>query len=223
MSILTGRIVSLLIGYVFGLFQTGYIYGKVMERLDIRNYGSGNAGSTNVLRVLGKKAAFTVLLGDVFKAVFAMLLCSWMFRETGNASLFAMYAALGVTIGHDFPFYLGFKGGKGIASMAGIMSVMDLRMTLVCFILFVSIVFFTRYVSLGSILVSMTFCAMNAYFCIQGTYQAERASYPEIIGIAVFLTILAVWQHRANIGRLIAGNENKIGSKAAKDQKTDPQ
>ena len=76
MSILTGRIVSLLIGYVFGLFQTGYIYGKVMERLDIRNYGSGNAGSTNVLRVLGKKAAFIVLLGDVFKAVFAMLICS---------------------------------------------------------------------------------------------------------------------------------------------------
>ena len=123
------RVISLLIGYVFGLLQSGYLYGKFVKNTDIRQHGSGNAGSTNILRVFGVKSALIVFLGDFFKAVVAMFIARKLFGGTGNGDLYAMYAGLGVTLGHDFPFYMNFKGGKGIASMAGILTAMDLRIT----------------------------------------------------------------------------------------------
>ena len=121
------------IGYLFGLLQSGYLYGK-SRQMDIRQYGSGNAGSTNVLRVMGKKAALIVFLGDFFKAVAAMGLVRVLFAGNGGPDMLALYAGLGVTLGHNFPFYLHFKGGKGIACMAGIMTAMDVRITLTCLV-----------------------------------------------------------------------------------------
>ena len=119
------RLICIVIGYIFGLIQSGYLYGKA-NHMDIRQYGSGNAGSTNVLRVMGKKAGAIVFLGDFFKAVFAMAVCRLLFKGNADVDLLALYAGLGVTLGHNFPFYLKFKGGKGIACMAGIMTAMDL-------------------------------------------------------------------------------------------------
>ena len=137
------RILCLLTGYVFGLFQTGYLYGK-MHHIDIRQYGSGNSGTTNALRVMGKKAGLLVFMGDFLKTVFACLLVRLVMREAPSVDLYVLYAGLGVVLGHNFPFYLHFKGGKGIASMAGILVSMDWRVTLVCASLFLGAVILTR-------------------------------------------------------------------------------
>ena len=118
------RILCLLTGYVFGLFQTGYLYGK-MHHIDIRQYGSGNSGTTNALRVMGKKAGLLVFMGDFLKTVFACLLVRLVMKGDPSVDLYVLYAGLGVVLGHNFPFYLHFKGGKGIASMAGILVSMD--------------------------------------------------------------------------------------------------
>ena len=204
------RVISLLIGYVFGLRQSGYLYGKFVKNTDIRQHGSGNAGSTNILRVFGVKSALIVFLGDFFKAVVAMFIARKLFGGTGNGDLYAMYAGLGVTLGHDFPFYMNFKGGKGIASMAGILTAMDLRITAVCLLIFVAVVYLTRFVSLGSILVSIAFGVMNIYFCWKGYYNVLPGNCPEVYAITLFLTGLAIQRHHANIGRLLSGTENKI-------------
>ena len=204
------RVISLLIGYVFGLLQSGYLYGKFVKNTDIRQHGSGNAGSTIILRVFGVKSALIVFLGDFFKAVVAMFIARKLFGGTGNGDLYAMYAGLGVTLGHDFPFYMNFKGGKGIASMAGILTAMDLRITAVCLLIFVAVVYLTRFVSLGSILVSIAFGVMNIYFCWKGYYNVLPGNCPEVYAITLFLTGLAIQRHHANIGRLLSGTENKI-------------
>lgn len=203
------RIAALVIGYLFGLFQTGYLYG-MHNHIDIRKYGSGNAGTTNALRVMGKKAGLIVLLGDAMKAVLAVCLVRYIFRANPNADLFALLAGLGATLGHNFPFYLNFKGGKGIACMAGIIIAFDWRLFIIELVLFVGVVFLTRYVSLGSILVSISFCALISYFAWKGSYILEPKRLTEFILVAVILMLMALERHHANIGRLLSGTENKL-------------
>lgn len=209
------RLICLGIGYAFGLIQSGYLYGR-SKGLDIRQYGSGNAGSTNVLRVMGAKAGAAVFLGDFFKAVFAMGAAQFLFGHgdgAANSTLWAMYAGVGVTLGHNFPFYLHFRGGKGIACLAGILSTMDLRIMVSCMLVFGLAVGITRYVSLGSILVSLVFLAELIFFGSQGSYQVTEACFPEFCILGAFLTFMAIWRHRANIKRLLSGTENKLGAK----------
>ena len=203
------RIVCLAIGYVCGLFQTGYLYGR-WNHIDIRQYGSGNSGTTNALRVLGKKAGLIVFLGDFFKTVLGCLLARLLFAGSPNVDMYALYAGLGVVLGHNFPCYLGFKGGKGIASMAGILCSMDWRVTVVCALLFLGAVILTRYVSLGSILVVVTFFIQIVLYGLCGDYTVAESSLPEFFGVAGFLMVMAVWRHRANIKRLLSGTENKL-------------
>jgi len=206
------RIVCVVVGYVFGLLQSGYLYGRT-KNMDIRQYGSGNAGSTNVLRVMGKKAGLIVFCGDFFKAVLAMCLARALFKGNPSLDLLALYAGFGVTLGHNFPFYLGFKGGKGIASMAGIMTAMYYRITLTCLVIFAIVVGLTRYVSLGSILISIAFFAELVIFGKMGSYALAPAAMPEFFVLAGVLMCMAVWRHRANIKRLLSGTENKVGAK----------
>ena len=115
------RILCVLIGYICGLFQTSYLYGKV-HGIDIRNYGSGNAGTTNALRTLGAKAGAITLLGDCFKCVAAVVVVHMIYGKTHTdmMPLLSMYAGMGVVLGHNYPFYLKFKGGKGIAATSGV-------------------------------------------------------------------------------------------------------
>ena len=209
------RLICLGIGYAFGLIQSGYLYGR-SKGLDIRQYGSGNAGSTNVLRVMGAKAGAAVFLGDFFKAVFAMGAAQFLFGHgdgAANSALWAMSAGVGVTLGHNFPFYLHFRGGKGIACLAGILSTMDLRIMVSCMLVFGLAVGITRYVSLGSILVSLVFLAELIFFGSQGSHQVTEACFPEFCILGAFLTFMAIWRHRANIKRLLSGTENKLGAK----------
>ena len=211
-----GRVICLVMGYVFGLFQTGYLYGK-LNHIDIRNYGSGNSGTTNALRVMGKKAGLVVFAGDFLKTVFACLAARIIFKGSPDTDLYVLYAGLGVVLGHNFPCYLNFKGGKGIASMAGILVSMDWRVTLVCAALFLGAVIITRYVSLGSILVVISFFIQILVYGAHGTFTVSADHLMEFYVVAFVLMAMAIWRHKTNIKRLLSGTENKLwGGKKTK-------
>ena len=210
------RLLSLALGYCFGLFQTAYIIGKI-KGIDLRKEGSGNLGSTNVLRVLGKKAGIICLIGDIMKTILACLVAHTIFvggpLYQRSSLLYMIYAGFGAVLGHDYPFYLHFKGGKGIAAMAGLIIILDGRIAIVLTIIFFAIVIRTRYVSLGSITVMALFLVMWIIFNqlgLVGLSSDLRLESYLMVAVAVSLSFI---QHRANIGRLINGTENKIGSK----------
>ncbi len=207
------RIICLVMGYCFGLCQTGYFYGK-MHQMDIRNYGSGNSGSTNVLRVMGVKAGLIVFIGDCSKMILACLLTRHLFREQPDLIyLYLLYTGFGVILGHNFPFFMEFKGGKGIAASAGLLAATDWRVMLVCLVVFASVVAVTRYVSLGSILVMLIFMAWMIFFGYKGDYGIRDGSLPEFSAMALVIGGMGIWRHRSNIKRLLTGTENKIGAK----------
>lgn len=204
------RVICLAIGYLFGLFQTGYIYGK-LHHFDIRKHGSGNAGTTNALRTMGVKAGAITLIGDCFKCVFAVLFVRAIFAsKTDMLPLLSMYAAFGAVLGHNYPFYMNFKGGKGIAVTAGIIIITDLRLTAVCLLAFILIVGLTRYVSLGSLVVSVLFLIGLIIKGQMGLFYVSHAYLMEMYVIGVLFVISAFVRHKDNIGRLLNGTENKI-------------
>ena len=202
------RLVCILIGYLFGLIQTGYICGK-MKKLGIRQHGSGNAGTTNALRTLGWKAGAITFIGDCFKCVVAVMIVRVIFAQYTNINLLAIYTGLGAVLGHNFPFYLNFKGGKGIASTAGMILAMNPAMFLIVAVVFVLIVWITQYVSLGSIVIIILFVVQVVVYGQTGGWHLERAQLYEFYGIAILLAVLAIWRHFPNIRRLIKGTENK--------------
>lgn len=148
------RLICIIIGYVFGLFQTAFIYGK-MHGIDIREHGSGNAGTTNTLRVLGTKAGLIVLAGDIIKCILAIVISGAIFDAShpDEIYLLKLYAAAGAILGHNFPFYLKFKGGKGIAATAGLILAFHPAFIPMGVVLFFGAFLITHYVSLGSLLV----------------------------------------------------------------------
>lgn len=210
------RIWLLIIGYFIGNIETGYIFGK-LNKMDIRNYGSGNAGATNTLRVLGAKAGLVVFLGDFCKSLIPCLVVRFIFRDNISLSyVYMIYIGLGVVLGHNFPFYLGFKGGKGVASTAGIILALDIRIALVCLIIFIITVAITRYVSLGSIFVMIILIGMS-HFLVRFSYGfGDGRSSMEFRLLTAAIGVLSIFMHRANIKRLLSGTENKIGKKVEK-------
>lgn len=204
------RVVCLLIGYCFGIFQTAFIYGKI-HGIDIREKGSGNSGTTNALRVLGKKAGIIVFLGDALKAVFAMALVHFLFTDSypEMGALLRMYAGAGVVLGHNFPFYMGFKGGKGIAATGGISLGMAWQCMIAVAVTFFSIFFATHYVSLGSLCMYVVFVIALAVMGQMGCFGMTQACLTEMYIIALLLMIMAFVRHRGNIERLVHGNERK--------------
>ena len=210
------RILLLIIGYFIGNIETGYIFGKI-HKMDIRNYGSGNAGATNTLRVLGAKAGLVVFLGDFCKSLIPCLVVRFIFRDNVSLSyIYMLYIGLGVVLGHNFPFYLGFKGGKGVASTAGIIMALDIRIAVVCLIVFIITVAITRYVSLGSIFVMIILIGMSHFFVKFSYGFGEGASPVEFRILTAAIGLLSIFMHRANIKRLLGGTENKIGKKVEK-------
>lgn len=207
------RILLLIIGYFIGNIETGYIFGK-LNKMDIRNYGSGNAGATNTLRVLGPKAGLIVFFGDFCKSLIPCLVVRYIFRDNVSLSyVYMLYIGLGVVLGHNFPFYLGFKGGKGVASTAGIIMALDYRIAFVCLAIFILIVAITRYVSIASIVVMIIFIGMS-HMLVKTNYGFTDGSSPmEFRLLIVIIGFLSIFMHRANIKRLLNGTENKIGKK----------
>ena len=206
------RVICIAVGYAFGLFQTGYIYGK-MHNIDIRTQGSGNAGTTNALRTMGWKAGFTTFLGDLLKCALAVLCVRLIYgaKMPEMLPVFSMYAGMGAVLGHNFPFYLKFKGGKGIAATAGlILSTTNLKITLICYIAFLLTVAITKYVSVGSMVILTSYLICVIVYGTMGGYQVTGTNLWEIYGIAIFLVVLGIYRHKANIQRLLSGTENKL-------------
>ena len=205
------RLICLLIGYAFGLFQTAYFIGK-KHGIDIRQYGSGNSGTTNALRVLGTKVGLMVFAGDCLKCILAVCLVRILFSTScaDHIYLLCLYAGAGAILGHNYPFYMNFKGGKGIAATAGLVLSFHPYFVIVGVLLFFGIFFTTHYVSLGSLtvytamLIELVICGQLGVF--PGMSQARLIEMYVLFGA---LTILAFWKHRENIKRLIHGNERK--------------
>ncbi|MCL2841653.1 MAG: glycerol-3-phosphate 1-O-acyltransferase PlsY [Defluviitaleaceae bacterium] len=198
------RIISLLIGYVLGMIQTGYFVGKLYG-IDIRQHGSKNAGMTNVNRILGISPAAVVFVVDILKAVTAFIIATLIFN--GGGSFFpsdyvipGLYAGLGAILGHDFPAYMRFKGGKGISCTLGILLMIDWRAALISYIIGFILVLIFRYISLSSLV--MTAIAPVLFFFFGHSM--------EVVGITAALGALAWFLHRANIQRLFTGTENKF-------------
>lgn len=208
------RLLLFVIGYCLGLIQTGYIYGR-LHGIDIRSAGSGNSGATNSLRVLGKKAGLIVFVVDLCKSFLPCVAVKMIFKDTQPemTSVYMMYMAIGVILGHNYPFYLNFRGGKGISSTAGFILAFDLRITAICLAAFICVVYITRYVSLGSLVV-VTLCFLfGVIFGFAGLLPVGAAHMTEFLILLAVVMILAYWRHRANIVRLIHGTENKVGAK----------
>ena len=191
------RLICLAIGYVCGLFQTGYIVGE-MSHVDIRKKGSGNAGTTNALRVLGWKAGILTFAGDVIKCIVAFLVVFFMYRGSDCRPLLTLYAGAGVTLGHNFPFYMNFKGGKGIAVMAGLVvvnsfwhlpvSLLLIPVTLACFLVPVIV---TRYISVGSLAAYTVFLIEMILMGQTGWFDMREAYCYELYVILGLMTALA--------------------------------
>lgn len=196
-------IIIVLISYLLGNISTSYIVAKRLTGQDIRTQGSGNAGSTNVLRTLGKKAGAITFIGDVLKGMLAVFIAKLIANILGADQVVAGYLSVfGVVSGHNWPAFLGFRGGKGVATSLGSMLAVNPIMALTCFAIFGVIVYFTKYVSLGSIVgISMSPIIMLINKNQLGFYAA------------LFLSISAIYTHRENIKRLLNNTERKIGQK----------
>lgn len=204
------RIICLVIGYAFGLFQTAYIYGK-LHGIDIRNYGSGNAGTTNTLRVLGTKAGILVLFGDIAKCILAVVAVNLIFGKSHPEMIYLLkiYAAAGAILGHNFPFYLKFKGGKGIAATAGMILSFHPYFIPVAVVLFFGIFFTTHYVSLGSLLFYTGFLIEMIVLGQMGVFHMSQPLLIELYVVTAVLTVMAYYKHKENIKRLLNGTERK--------------
>ena len=204
------RLICLAVGYVFGLFQTGYLYGR-FHGIDIRSHGSGNAGTTNMLRTLGTKAGILTFFGDGFKCAFAVWTVQLLFRKSCGdiLPLLSLYAGAGAVLGHNYPFYLGFRGGKGIAATGGLLLALNPVMTLLGIVTFAAAFLLTHYVSLGSLLVYTGFLAEIILFGQRGVWGMTQPRLYEMYALAAALTILAFWKHHENISRLLHGCERK--------------
>lgn len=198
----------IIIGYLIGGFQTAILVGK-KQGIDIRDHGSGNAGATNTLRVLGRKSAFIVFVGDALKAILAIIVANLIFKDNTSLSyvIISGYASIGAVIGHNWPIYFQFKGGKGIAVSVASLFLIDYRMGIIAASIFIVCLYFTRYVSLGSIL--LTISAPISFALLNKGLPA----FKEAIMLVLFIPVMAVYQHRANIGRLLKGTESKLGQK----------
>lgn len=204
------RLLCLAIGYVCGLFQTSYIYGR-LNGIDIRDHGSGNAGTTNMLRTLGLKAGLITFAGDCLKCILAVALARALFWKSHGdiLPLLAIYAAAGTILGHNFPFYLGFRGGKGIAATAGLVLSFNWIMSVLGIITFFTTFFATHYVSLGSLLVYVGIMIELVVLGQCGYFQMSQPHLYELYAVGLVLAVMAFWKHRENIKRLMNGTERK--------------
>lgn len=199
-----------LVAYLVGATPFGFLTGK-MKGIDIREHGSGNIGATNVLRVLGKPVGITVLVLDVMKGLIPVIVA----KLVSDSSLIHIATAMAAILGHNYTFWLGFKGGKGIATTGGaILPIMP--WALIAAVLgWIIVLKLSRYVSLASIaaalIIPLTLVVENL---ITGTWEWN------IFGFGIFVCLLAIWKHRSNIGRLLRGEENRFAKKTSTSDQT---
>lgn len=188
-------ILIIVIGYLLGNISSSYLMGKLSRDIDVRQHGSGNLGATNVFRVLGLKEGSIVVLGDVLKGIAATLIGLWLKGEIGG-----LIGGMAAVVGHNWPFLLGFKGGKGIATSLGTIIILFPFVSLILFVVWVLVFVISGYVSLASI---------SAAGLLPILVMIFKPSWGNIIG-TLLLGALAIYRHKANIFRLMNGTEKKI-------------
>ena len=202
---ITFALLSVIIAYLLGSVNSAIIISRLVSGKDIRNSGSGNAGATNVLRSVGKGAAIATMLFDVLKGVFAVLIGGALANAVSvPPQYFAMVSGIAVILGHNYPVYFGFKGGKGIATSAAVIMTMDWKIGVALLIIALTIMAISKYVSLGSIVASALF-PIAALIVHSGDWT--------FFMFALAVGVLAIYKHKENIKRLINGTESKLGSK----------
>ena len=204
----TEHILFLILAYFTGSFPSAVWVGRTFYNKDVREYGSGNAGATNTFRVLGKGAGIPVLLMDIFKGLLSVnyILLVSNSSQLSSTTFFEIQLAFGVAavIGHLFPIYTGFRGGKGIATLLGLLIGLNAIAAIVAIVVFVIVFLISKYVSLGSILASL------AFPFVVFVVLDEKDVYTSLELFSVFVPILTLITHQKNIERLIRGEENKV-------------
>ncbi len=201
-------IIMAIIAYAIGSINFSVLISRKMAGFDVREKGSGNAGSTNVLRTVGKKAAALTLVCDILKGVVAVLislLISKMAKDCSPAILVEI-AALAVVLGHTFPIFFEFRGGKGVATSLGLILIINWKIGLICLVFALILMAITRMVSLGSISAAVLFAVLTLF--IRESYIVEYEASFIIFGI--LLAAFVIFNHRSNLKRIIAGTENKL-------------
>lgn len=191
------------IAYLLGSISTGTLVAKAMHKPDLRTVGSKSTGATNALRTMGKKGGAIVFVGDILKAVIACLV-GWLICRNLYGRLLA---GLLVVIGHNWPCFFGFKGGKGVSSTVGTMVSTFPVPAFICYILTIALIAVTKYVSVGSMFLVTFFAVLVSIFWAQGDVV--------VILWTIVMAALCIWRHHANIDRLLHGKENKLGQKKA--------
>ncbi len=207
-------VIATILAYLIGSIPTAVLVGRLFYKIDIRNEGSGNAGATNTIRVLGLKAGMPVLLIDIFKGWFAVYIAH--FFHDGRTSFpdaidFEIILAIAAVIGHVLPLYVRFKGGKGIATLLGIGLALYPLSTFITILVFVVVLLLSGYVSMGSIIASVSFPI--TYILILGNHE-----YLSLIVLAIGVAVFVPITHRKNIKRLMNGEESKFKVKGKKDK-----
>lgn len=190
------QMIGIAICYLIGNFSTSLVVAKLLGNIDIRNYGSGNPGSTNVLRTLGAKAALLAFIGDALKGVVAV----WIGTKLGGENL-GLVCGIAVVVGHNWPALYGFKGGKGIATTIGVGMSIHYGIGLMCLLAGTFVIIKTKYVSLGSI-TGIIVLPLLLFF----------VDFKHFL-FGMVLAVMAIYRHRANVKRLLQGTESKIGKK----------
>ena len=209
---IAGLILSSLIAYLLGSLNFALILSKKMYGEDIRNYGSKNAGTTNMMRTYGKKAAILTILGDIFKGIIAVIIGSFIM----GATLGGYTAGLLCVIGHVFPIFYGFRGGKGVATAAAVILIVNPIVFLIMISVFLITVILTRYISLGSCLSAALFPFLT-YYSRLAVSPENRLPFSGIAFLCSFLmAILVICKHHENLKRLANGRESKFSFKKSK-------
>lgn len=219
-SFIIKYILIAVIAYLLGSLNFSIILSEVVKKKDIRDSGSGNAGATNMLRTYGKKAAVGTMIGDILKVALGIIIAfaildvpmKYIFSNPADAAeiqrvmLYKEFAGLFCVLGHIFPFYFKFKGGKGVAACTGMVIIVDWRIALILFVIFIGVILISKWISLGSIVIALLYPVLIFAF------------YKNFIlaAVALLFTAIVIVAHRENIKRLAKGTENKISFKNKK-------
>ena len=206
-----GVLIMAAIGYLIGSLPFGVLIGKAVAKVDVREFGSGSMGMTNVLRTVGKPAAAAVLLLDMGKGVASVFIAKWLFDSPGAE----VAGALAALIGHNWPVFIGFRGGRGTASGWGALWVLSPVAGFIATVIGLALVAVTRYVSLGSVVAAALGSLVLIALALAGSaFETPIAAPPVYFWYGAIGGAIVVFRHRENISRLIAGTERKIGQPA---------
>lgn len=208
-------IIMAMIAYCIGSVNFSVIISKKIAGFDVREKGSGNAGTTNMLRSVGKKAAAITLLCDIAKGIVAIAISMIIgnIMEETNQELLLQIAGIAVVIGHTFPIFFGFKGGKGVATSIGILLMSNWKIGLICFIFALVLMILTRMVSVGSCAAAILFPILTLFINDSYTILTEGKNGNTYFIYSVLLAVIVLYNHRSNIKRLLNGTENKLSFK----------